>query len=283
MSSENNFLKIINVFHKKYHQFESDIFLKIQAGAKTAEKDLKMFKDSSGDNISAKNPYYSELTAQYWVWKNYDYQKYNYMGLCHYRRYFAFGLLKDKLINSYRYLKYFYTKIFENNNTNLKTEYNPIITANNFEAEKYLFNFNNKIYSYLENYDIIIPKKIIFKNFSVEEQYIYNHLREDMQLIKEVLLEIHPDYEDSMNKVLACNSLSAYNMFIMCSDIFDEYNQWLFEILFEIEKRAKISFYPYQARLLAFAAERLLNIYIKEKQRRDKAKIGFLDVMFIEE
>lgn len=47
---------------------------------------LGYIPDNTGDNISAKNPNYCELTALYWVWKNLDCE---YIGLCHYRRYFG--------------------------------------------------------------------------------------------------------------------------------------------------------------------------------------------------
>ena len=42
-------------------------------------------RDETGENISLKNPYYSELSGMYWIWKN-DTEN-EILGLCHYRRY----------------------------------------------------------------------------------------------------------------------------------------------------------------------------------------------------
>ena len=48
--------------------------------------------DKSKDNISDKNPYYCELTALYWVWKNYH--NVEYVGFEHYRRLFYRNFFK---------------------------------------------------------------------------------------------------------------------------------------------------------------------------------------------
>lgn len=49
-------------------------------------KDLGYPGDDTGDNISHLNHYYGELTGLYWAWKNV--RNTEYIGLCHYRRYF---------------------------------------------------------------------------------------------------------------------------------------------------------------------------------------------------
>jgi hypothetical protein len=59
--------------------------------------------DARGDNISALNRQYCELTGTYWLWKH---CRDPYVGLCHYRRYFAFnpvplqGYMNLPIVNS---------------------------------------------------------------------------------------------------------------------------------------------------------------------------------------
>ena len=58
----------------------------IQVGAALTDKRICEVTDDTGDNISDRNPNYSECTALYWIWKNAQYS--DYIGLCHYRRHF---------------------------------------------------------------------------------------------------------------------------------------------------------------------------------------------------
>lgn len=82
-------LNILIAAHKPYWIPADPMYLPVLAGAACdgGRADIPGFaRDDSGDNISLKNPRYSELTVLYWGWKNLDC---DYLGLAHYRRHFA--------------------------------------------------------------------------------------------------------------------------------------------------------------------------------------------------
>jgi len=104
LMKNNNFCKIIVAYHKPSFLLKSDIFLPINVGRALNEIKLKKgllkkndiswlnkntIGDDTGDNISAYNYSFNELTAVYWAWKHYDeIGNPKYIGLCHYRRIF---------------------------------------------------------------------------------------------------------------------------------------------------------------------------------------------------
>ena len=59
-------------------------------------------------------------------------------------------------------------------------------------------------------------------------------------------------------------SAHMFNMFIMKREVFDKYCAWLFDILFELEKRVDNSLYDsFHARFYGRVSELLLDVYIR--------------------
>ena len=81
-------IKIIVCCHKDDIKASSDVYLPLHVGKAISNKELNITCDNDGENISAKNLSYCELTGLYWAWKNL--KDVDYIGLCHYRRYFDF-------------------------------------------------------------------------------------------------------------------------------------------------------------------------------------------------
>ncbi|MDE6317640.1 MAG: DUF4422 domain-containing protein, partial [Muribaculaceae bacterium] len=90
MKKQSPRIKILVACHKPDPNIrQDDIYMPIQVGkALHPEINLGFQCDNTGDNISEKNASYCELTALYWAWKNL--KEVDYIGLCHYRRYFDF-------------------------------------------------------------------------------------------------------------------------------------------------------------------------------------------------
>ena len=80
-----NRIRIWVMTHKPITVSLPSVYEPLQVG-KALHEDLGYLGDDTGDNISALNIYYSELTGQYWAAKQKN--DTDYTGLCHYRRYF---------------------------------------------------------------------------------------------------------------------------------------------------------------------------------------------------
>lgn len=213
--------------HKQYKMPAENCYLPVLVG-NNKNNELNYQLDSAGDNIATKNPNYCELTALYWLFKN---NQSDYKGLVHYRRHFTF---LDKFSD-------FKTGKFE---LILKEEQLKVL---------------------LEKTEIVLPKKRHYYIESNYSHYAHAHNGRDLDVTKTVMSELYPDYIDAFDKVMNQTSAHMFNMMIMKRDKFDAYCQWLFDILFEVEKRIDISNYdPYEARVFGFISELLLDVWIEK-------------------
>lgn len=93
-------VKIFVACHRPAEIISNEVYTPIHVGrtiSKFKDEMADMIGDDTGDNISDKNPYYSEMTALYWAWKNYHDSE--YIGFCHYRRYFGEEITQDNIDN----------------------------------------------------------------------------------------------------------------------------------------------------------------------------------------
>lgn len=218
-------IKVVVATHKKYQMPKDDMYLPLHVG-KEGKEDLGYIGDNTGENISTKNLYYCELTGMYWAWKNLNC---DYIGLSHYRRHFSIvkKLPKDiegRVDNTIKY---------------------------------------KNVCEILKDTDIILPKK---RNYYIENLYShYEHTMyiEPLNETRKIIEEECPKYLEEFDKLHKRTSAHMFNMFIMKKEIFNDYCTWLFDILFELEKRIPPEQYDkFHARYLGRISELLLDVWI---------------------
>ena len=87
-----------------------------------------------------------------------------------------------------------------------------------------------------------------------------------MDTTRDILCEKYPAYVKAYDSSMKKTTGHRFNMFIMKKSKFDEYCEWLFDVLFELEKRLDISEYnANDSRVFGFVSERLLDVWIETK------------------
>ena len=220
-------IKILVATHKKYWMPEDEVYLPLHVGAE-GKTDLGYTKDNTGDNISVKNPNYCELTGLYWAWKNLSA---DYIGFVHYRRYFTCKEIR-----------------------NIELKKKQILSLEEWKR-------------LLSNNPVVVPDK---RKYYIEtNRSHYNHAHPGIGLdeTERIINEKCPEYSSAFTTVMDRTWAHMFNMFVMRRDLFQEYCQWLFGILFELEERLDISeFDAYNSRVFGFVSERLLDVWL-EKNR----------------
>ena len=236
-------IKVIVATHKKYQMPTDEMYLPVQVGAEEKE-DLGYIKDNEGENISTKNPSFCELTGLYWAWKN---LKADYIGLVHYRRYF---FLKKK---------HYKTE---------KEKFENVLTLN--EADKLL-----------DETDIILPKKRKYYIENLYSHYKHTMYVEPLDETRKIIEEKYPEYLGKFDKLHNRTSAHMFNMFIMKKEILNDYCNWLFDILFELERKINgIKYDAFHSRFYGRISELLLDVWINKNELKYK-EIPIMDMQNI--
>mgnify|MGYP000181624190 CR=1 FL=1 len=259
-------IKIFVTYKTRKEIIQSDIITPIQSGRAIADEIFEdMIGDDTGDNISEKNCKYSELSAVYWVWKNYrKIGNPDYVGFMHYRRQFVFderlALPYPKWISSYYYV------------SNQKE-------ASSFFSDEAIMNLVPK-------YDYIIPKYHVVPNGkNIREEYIHNISGSKDYIFDEfikVCRQIHPDWEEEIHKIETGNIVSVCNMFIMNRKLFFDYCEFVFPVLSELEKRVDATNLTENGlRFLGYMAEKLQTMYTMRLEKNKNLKEKFCNCLFV--
>lgn len=147
-----------------------------------------------------------------------------YKGLVHYRRYFGKSNLSSKTDDIYAY---------------------------------------EKMLQLLDGRDIVLPYVECFKMNAREEILSQCCTEEIFEQLEMVIDKLYPEYRADFDKFFAGNKAVLFNMMFCKAEVFDAYCQWLFDVLFELEKSVDLSeLNAYQQRLYGFLSERLLNVWV---------------------
>ena len=193
-------------YSKKNFKFLNDsVVTPLQVGASNGTNVCEL-KDNIGYNISDKNYFYIENTGTYWIWKNVKDAKYK--GQMQYRRPLE-GVNESMNFNEvFSKYKVITCEPFNHPANSQPTKENPMF----------------------------IPA------MTVEQGYAFSNCIDDLKIIEMVINIYYPEYKDSYNKFIKNGENLYYsNGFIMKTDDYDRYCEFLFDCLDKYQQFVDVS------------------------------------------
>lgn len=244
-------IRIFVTTHKDVDTFYSDILQPVQVGPTEGRKRLIWaYQDDDGENIASLNPYYCELTTQYWAWKN---VKAEYYGFCHYRRYFDFSDEKHT-----------------------ENPYGEVMDDRIGWGTRQIYHVDDEsIVRAVQGCDVVTTGVNDFSSFpeaysdplDLYRRSPYLH-GEDLERIMRILVVRHPDYEQDVDAYMTGRASCFCNMFIMRKELFSRYCDWLFPLLEEFCSDWDTELLSHESlRTPGHLAERLLNVFLVHERR----------------
>lgn len=258
--------------HKSCVLPSSKLYVPVQVGAANAATRLEgMVPDDSGDNISILNSSFSELTALYWAWRN---TESDYVGACHYRRYFCFDGLNH----------------IDPKNDHMQIESDRLCEAS---IDEYGIDNEELIRQVACSYDAIVPEEWDVGKTETP-QGVKTSVREHMKgyglikdsafdLLERIVNERFPEYATDFHDYLYGRTYLGYSCFIMRRELFDLMCAFEFDVLLEFANvYVDSDRTATQVRLGGFLGEILFSTFIMHIKRCGMSVAHFPLVFFSE-
>lgn len=118
----------------------------------------------------------------------------------------------------------------------------------------------------LEKYDLIIPEKNVYVKGNVYDN-VGPNLIKHVDLAREAIIKLYPEYLDSFDKIMNNGELSFFNMFVGSKELMNQYSDWIFSILDELDDKFDLTLQP---RLPGVLTELLFNVWIDHNNLKTK-------------
>lgn len=236
-------LEIICAQHRAFPMVQAQEVLNIQAGKALHDHDLGIPGDDTGENISTLNPFFSEMTAVYWYWKNRPIA--DAVGVCHYRRFF--DPLGRRFSARWR-----------------REEAPPSAPVGEFATHRATSPASfERLAKDMTRHPLVTARPLTM-SMDLEKHFVIHHSEDYWRTLMAVLSD---HGEGSAARFFqGQRHMYLWNMAVMRKDVFEDYAAWLFPILFDFHERAN---YPaddaYQRRAPGFVAERMLNLFLHRR------------------
>jgi hypothetical protein len=264
----------LSIYPVQFNLFKKLKYIPVGLGKNNFSDDW--LKDNTGNNISIKNPYYSEFTFHYWFWKNliHTIPSNAWIGFCAYRRFWSNNdNLRsdeiDKIINMKNFEQYALKEIKTNWN-NYEVILGEEIKLNRIKLIKIIK--NGGIKSIINNY-----KPFISGEMNIKFQFDIFHGSGNIE--KAINILDKNEQNDFYNFVINESSFNRGNMFICKSkDIINKFYTSLFKWLFDCEKIFGFNETDYgKKRIYAFLGERYMSYWFKKYTIFKEWPIFFFD------
>lgn len=133
---------------------------------------------------------------------------------------------------------------------------------------RYFISENGRLYSgaqisrLLCDYDMIVTKKLELR-MPYYDGFAATHDEKDLIETERVVAEKYPEYAPLFHEMVHKKETYFANMMICRKELYDAYCTWLFDILFEVQKRIDTTGYDnYRKRVYGFLSEFLLTVWI---------------------